>query len=168
MLFHKPRVKSRIYCPGPSCHQLLTGTFPVYFPFGASIDLPRTGGYQLVIFGAYDFCADAEILARHMLMASRNRPLSPHLQVYKPQLTSVLSITHRISGVALAFGAFLLANWVISATYGADAFALAQGLLGSWFGRLILFGMTLALFFHLGNGIRHLAWDIGKGFEVPF
>jgi len=100
-------------------------------------------------------------------MASRNRPLSPHLQVYKPQLTSVLSITHRMTGVALAFGAFLLANWVISATYGADAFALAQGLLGSWFGRLVLFGMTLALFFHLGNGIRHLAWDIGKGFELP-
>jgi len=100
-------------------------------------------------------------------MASRNRPLSPHIQVYKPQLTSVLSITHRMTGVALAFGAFLLANWVISATYGPEAFAMAQGLLASWFGRLVLFGMTLSLFFHLGNGIRHLAWDIGKGFELP-
>ncbi len=100
-------------------------------------------------------------------MASRNRPLSPHLQVYKPQITSTLSILHRISGVALAFGALLLANWVISATYGADAFATAQGLLGSWFGRLVMFGMTLALFYHLGNGIRHLAWDMGKGFSLP-
>ena len=99
-------------------------------------------------------------------MASRNRPLSPHIKIYKPQLTSTLSILHRISGVALAFGAFLLANWVISATYGADSFAMAQGLLGSWFGRLVLFGMTLALFYHLGNGIRHLAWDMGKGFEL--
>ena len=100
-------------------------------------------------------------------MASNNRPLSPHLQIYKPQITSTLSILHRISGVMLAFGAFLLANWVISATYGADSFAMAQGLLGSWFGRLVLFGLTLALFYHLGNGIRHLAWDMGKGFELP-
>jgi len=100
-------------------------------------------------------------------MASRNRPLSPHLQIYAKQVTSVLSILHRFTGVILAFGAFLLANWVISATYGAESFTMAQGLLGSWFGRLVLFGMTLALFFHLGNGLRHLAWDMGKGFDLP-
>jgi len=100
-------------------------------------------------------------------MATRKRPLSPHLQIYSPQITSVLSILHRITGVILAFGALLLANWVISATYGADSFALAQDLLGSWFGRLILFGLTLALYFHLGNGIRHLAWDMGRGFSLP-
>jgi len=99
-------------------------------------------------------------------MATRNRPLSPHLQIYAKQVTSVLSILHRITGVTLAFGAFLLANWVISATYGADSFAMAQGVLGSWFGRLVLFGITLSLFYHLGNGIRHLAWDMGKGFEL--
>jgi len=100
-------------------------------------------------------------------MAPRTRPLSPHIKIYKPQITSILSITHRLTGVALAFGALLLANWVISATYGAETFAQAQGLLGSWFGRLVLFGMTLALFFHLGNGIRHLTWDMGKGFALP-
>ena len=100
-------------------------------------------------------------------MASRNRPLSPHLQIYKPQITSTLSFLHRLTGVALAFGAVVLANWVISATYGADSFAMAQKLLGSWwFGRPILLGMTLALFYHLGNGIRHLAWDMGKGFGL--
>jgi succinate dehydrogenase / fumarate reductase, cytochrome b subunit len=99
-------------------------------------------------------------------MASRNRPLSPHLQIYQKQITSVMSILHRMSGVVLTFGAMLLANWVISATYGADAFAMAQGLLGSVFGRLVLLGVTLALFYHLGNGIRHLAWDMGKGFEL--
>ena len=99
-------------------------------------------------------------------MASRNRPLSPHLQIYKPQITSFLSITHRATGVALAFAALLLANWLISALYGAEAFALAQGLLGSEIGKTILFALTLSLFFHLGNGIRHLAWDMGKGFDL--
>ncbi len=99
-------------------------------------------------------------------MASRKRPLSPHLMVYKPQITSILSITHRATGVALAFGALLLANWVISGIYGPDAFAMAQNLLGSIVGKIILFGLTLSLFFHLGNGIRHLAWDIGKGYEL--
>lgn len=99
-------------------------------------------------------------------MAPRKRPLSPHLQIYSKQITSVLSITHRFTGLILALGAFLLANWVIAGTYGADTFAQAQNLLGSWFGRLVLFGITLSLFYHLGNGIRHLAWDMGKGFEL--
>jgi succinate dehydrogenase / fumarate reductase cytochrome b subunit len=99
-------------------------------------------------------------------MASSDRPLSPHLQVYRPQLTSILSITHRATGVALAFGALLLSHWIIAATYGADTFQMAQDLLASWFGRLVLLGLTFSLFFHLGNGIRHLAWDIGWGFEL--
>ena len=100
-------------------------------------------------------------------MANRERPLSPHLQVYKPQITSTLSILHRITGVALAGGALLMANWILSATYGPEMFDLAQSILASWFGRLVLFGMTFSLFFHMGNGIRHLAWDIGYGFELP-
>lgn len=100
-------------------------------------------------------------------MASQNRPLSPHLQIYKPQITSLLSITHRMTGVFLAFGAVVLANWVMSATYGADAFDLAQGLIASWFGRLVLLGLTFSLFFHLANGIRHLGWDFGFGYALP-
>lgn len=99
-------------------------------------------------------------------MAQKTRPLSPHLMVYKPQITSILSITHRATGVALAFGALLLANWVISGLYGPDAFAMAQDLLSSVVGKIILFGLTLSLFFHLGNGIRHLFWDVGKGYEL--
>jgi succinate dehydrogenase / fumarate reductase cytochrome b subunit len=99
-------------------------------------------------------------------MASGNRPLSPHLQVYRWQVTSVLSILHRFTGVALVFGALLLAYWLTAAAYGPDAFARAQAFMGSWFGRLILFGMTFALFYHLANGVRHLAWDIGWGFEL--
>ncbi|NQW02115.1 MAG: succinate dehydrogenase, cytochrome b556 subunit [Rhodospirillales bacterium] len=99
-------------------------------------------------------------------MAAQNRPLSPHLQIYKIQITSVLSITHRLTGIALAFGAFVLAYWLISATYGPEVFQTAQSLLGSWFGKLVLLGLTFSLYFHLGNGIRHLGWDFGMGFEL--
>ncbi|HUZ64791.1 MAG TPA: succinate dehydrogenase, cytochrome b556 subunit [Acetobacteraceae bacterium] len=95
------------------------------------------------------------------------RPLSPHLQVYRPQITSALSIFHRITGVALAVGTLLLVWWLVAAASSAGAFALAQGFIGSWIGLLLLFGWTLALFYHLCNGIRHLAWDAGFGFELP-
>ncbi len=94
------------------------------------------------------------------------RPLSPHLQVYKPQITSVLSISHRISGVALAVGTFLLVSWLLAAAQGPAAFAGAQAFMGSFLGRLMLFGWTFALFFHLANGIRHLAWDLGYGYDL--
>jgi succinate dehydrogenase / fumarate reductase cytochrome b subunit len=99
-------------------------------------------------------------------MASAKRPLSPHLQIYRWQLTSVLSILHRLTGLALVFGALLFAYWLTAAAYGPEAFARAQALFGSWFGRLVLFGMTFALFYHLANGVRHLAWDAGWGFEL--
>ena len=94
------------------------------------------------------------------------RPLSPHLQVYRPQITSVLSILHRITGVALIGGAFLLTWWLVAAAYGPAAFGDAQALLGSWFGQLLLWVFTFAVFYHLGNGVRHLAWDFGWGFEL--
>ncbi|HET9149763.1 MAG TPA: succinate dehydrogenase, cytochrome b556 subunit [Alphaproteobacteria bacterium] len=100
-------------------------------------------------------------------MAAPNRPLSPHISIYRPQMTSVLSILHRIAGVGLGLGALLLTFWVISAATGPDAFATAQGFMGSWFGLLLLFGFTLALFYHLANGIRHLFWDAGFGFQLP-
>ena len=100
-------------------------------------------------------------------MASRDRPLSPHIQVYRPQITSVLSILHRITGVALTFGTLFLTWWLVSAAYGPEAFDASQAFLGSWFGHLLLWGFTFSLFYHLGNGIRHLAWDFGWGFELP-
>ena len=100
-------------------------------------------------------------------MSAQNRPLSPHLQVYKPQMTSVLSITHRATGVVLTLGALLLVYWLIAAAAGPEAFATAQGLIGSWIGYLFLFGWSVALFYHLCNGIRHLFWDAGLGFELP-
>lgn len=102
-----------------------------------------------------------------MASAPSNRPLSPHLQVYRWQITMSLSILHRVTGVGLGIGTLLIAWWLIAAAAGPEAFATAQGFMGSFFGRLILFGFTAALFYHLCNGIRHLAWDAGYGFAIP-
>ncbi|PWV63384.1 succinate dehydrogenase, cytochrome b556 subunit [Plasticicumulans acidivorans] len=100
-------------------------------------------------------------------MATDKRPLSPHLQVYKPQLTSVLSIMHRATGVVLSVGSLLLVYWLISAAIGPEAYEKAQHVLGSMLGLLVLFGWTWALFYHLCNGIRHLYWDSGRGYDIP-
>ena len=100
-------------------------------------------------------------------MSAERRPLSPHLQIYKPQLTSVLSISHRITGVGLAAGTLLLTWWLLAAAAGPEAFATVQGFLGSWIGYVILFGLSYALMYHLCNGVRHLFWDAGRGFELP-
>jgi len=99
-------------------------------------------------------------------MQTTRRPLSPHLQVYRWQWTMALSILHRMTGVALAVGTLLLAWWLIAAAAGPEAYAGAQGFIGSWLGRLLLFGWTFALFYHLANGIRRLGWDAGWGFEL--
>lgn len=95
-----------------------------------------------------------------------SRPLSPHLQIYKPQLTTILSITHRATGIALAAGTLLLCYWIISAALGPGAFATAEALISSPVGMLLLFGWSVSLFFHLSNGIRHLFWDAGYGFDL--
>jgi succinate dehydrogenase / fumarate reductase cytochrome b subunit len=97
---------------------------------------------------------------------SASRPLSPHLQIYRPQITSVLSISHRATGLALSVGTLLLVWWLVALARGPEAFASAQSFVGSWFGRLLLLGWTFSLFFHLANGIRHLCWDAGYGFEI--
>jgi len=99
-------------------------------------------------------------------MTQADRPLSPHLQIYRPQLTSVLSILHRLTGVALALGTGLLVWWLAAAAAGPDSFAIANDFLGSIFGRLLLLGWSFALFYHLCNGIRHLFWDAGLGYEI--
>ncbi len=95
-----------------------------------------------------------------------NRPLSPHLQIYRPQITSGVSIFNRITGVGLAFAMLGMVYWIGAAAYGPETYARAQEVLGSWFGRLCLFGFSVCLFYHLSNGIRHLFWDIGWGFEI--
>jgi len=95
-----------------------------------------------------------------------SRPLSPHLQVYRWQYTMLTSILHRATGIALSVGTLLLAWWLIAAATGPDAFARAQGFIGSGLGLLLLFGWTWSLFYHLANGIRHLVWDAGYGLEL--
>ncbi len=97
----------------------------------------------------------------------RPRPLSPHLQIYRRQLTSVLSILHRASGVALAGGAIVLVWWLAAAASGPAAYAVFSAAVGSIPGRVLLFGWTLSFFYHLANGIRHLWWDTGRGLELP-
>lgn len=99
-------------------------------------------------------------------MTPAERPLSPHLQIYKPQLTSVLSIAHRFTGLALSVGTLFLVWWLVAAATSDSAFATAQGFFGSWLGLLILFGFAFSFFFHLCNGIRHLGWDAGYGFDI--
>ena len=94
------------------------------------------------------------------------RPLSPHLQVYKPMLTTAMSIMHRVTGVALYFGSFLIVWWLVAAASGTSYFSMVDGFFGSWFGRLILFGYTWALIHHAIGGVRHLIWDTGRGFEL--
>ena len=94
------------------------------------------------------------------------RPLSPHLQVYRWQISMLLSILHRASGTALGIGTILLAYWIISIAMGPEVFSDTQWFLGSILGRIILFGFTAALVLHFLNGIRHLFWDAGYGFEL--
>jgi succinate dehydrogenase / fumarate reductase cytochrome b subunit len=98
--------------------------------------------------------------------AQRERPLSPHLQVWRWHITMATSILHRATGVALYVGALIGAAWAISLAQGPDAYALFKGLLGSILGKAVMFGLTLSFFYHLGNGIRHLTWDAGHGLDV--
>ena len=100
-------------------------------------------------------------------MARRERPLSPHLQVYRLPRTALLSITHRMTGVALSGGILILTFWLTSATYSAECFAWAQDIMGSWIGQIVLWGVLFSLYYHLGNGIRHMVWDSGAGFDLP-
>jgi succinate dehydrogenase / fumarate reductase cytochrome b subunit len=95
------------------------------------------------------------------------RPLSPHLQVYTPMLTMMMSIAHRITGIGLYAGTLLLAWWLIAASTNAADFAIVNGFLNSIFGRLVLFGFTWALFHHLLGGVRHFLWDSGRCLEHP-
>jgi succinate dehydrogenase / fumarate reductase, cytochrome b subunit len=94
------------------------------------------------------------------------RPLSPHLQIYRPMLTMMLSIIHRITGSALYFGSTLLVWWVFAVALGPDSYATFQSVAGSIPGQLILFGFTWALVHHLIGGLRHLVWDTGRGFDL--
>jgi succinate dehydrogenase / fumarate reductase, cytochrome b subunit len=99
-------------------------------------------------------------------MARSERPLSPHLQIYRWYLTMALSIGHRVTGIGLALGLLLLTWWLLALAGGPETFATLEAVKDSWIGVLVLFGYTFVLFYHLGNGIRHLVWDAGYGFDI--
>ncbi len=99
-------------------------------------------------------------------MKHPNRPLSPHLQVYRPQMTTVLSILHRATGLALALGSLLVVWWLVAAASGPDTYGTAQRFAASPLGLFMIFGWSVSLFYHLCNGIRHLFWDTGRLFEI--
>jgi succinate dehydrogenase / fumarate reductase cytochrome b subunit len=99
--------------------------------------------------------------------APAKRPLSPHLQIYRFQITMTMSILHRASGIALTVGTLLLAWWVVSAAIGGAAFDAVSWFLGSVLGILMLMGWSVALFYHLFAGVRHLLWDYGFGYDIP-
>ncbi len=100
---------------------------------------------------------------------SRPRPISPHIQlnggVWRWHVTMFGSIAHRVTGAGLYVGAFVLMAWALTLAAGADKYAVFTGLAGSWIGKLALFGLTLCAFYHLANGVRHLVWDAGYGFQ---
>jgi succinate dehydrogenase / fumarate reductase cytochrome b subunit len=101
-----------------------------------------------------------------MSAKTSKRPLSPHLQVYKPQMTSVMSILHRITGAGNTVGLLLFSWWLIAAASGTDAYADFIGFITSGFGMFLLFGWTASVCYHMCNGIRHLFWDSGYLFKI--
>ncbi len=98
-------------------------------------------------------------------MATDNRPLSPIL-IYKPQLTSVLSITHRGTGVFLSLGALFLCYWLLAIASGPESYANLQNHINAWYGQILFWAWVFSLYYHLCNGVRHLFWDIGLGLEI--
>jgi succinate dehydrogenase / fumarate reductase, cytochrome b subunit len=99
--------------------------------------------------------------------AGSNRPLSPHLQIYRWHLSMVLSVLHRATGIALSGGLVLFAWWVLALASGPEAYASLRGFLASPLGLFMLLGWTWSLFFHFANGIRHLIWDTGAALDLP-
>ena len=101
-------------------------------------------------------------------MSQPSRPLSPHLQVYRWQVSNTLSILHRMTGVALSIGALALVSWLLALAAGQGSFLQLSGLFRNLVGQLLLLGWSFAFFYHLCNGIRHLAWDVDRGFDKHF
>lgn len=103
-----------------------------------------------------------------MANTAKNRPMSPHLQIYRPIPTMMASIMHRITGAALYFGTLLVAWWLVAIASGPDHFETVNWFFGTWIGRIVLFGYTWVIIHHMLGGMRHLMWDVGRGFEKHF
>ena len=105
-------------------------------------------------------------MAENPQKPQRPRPLSPHLTIYRWPVTMATSITHRVTGVGLALGSIVLAWWLVSIASGPEAYGTFTAIAGSWIGQIALFGFAWSLAYHLLNGVRHLAWDTGYGFDI--
>lgn len=104
----------------------------------------------------------------HMTSVPRgpaDRPMSPHLQIWRWHVTMLTSILHRVTGVGIYIGGLIVAVWAISLASGPEAYGTFKALLGSPLGKLVMFGMSASAFYHLGNGVRHLIWDLGYGLD---
>lgn len=110
---------------------------------------------------------DALLVGRRTDGSTVSRPMSPHLQVYRPQLTSVLSALNRITGVGSSIGVLLMVWWLVTSAGSPGAYGAMQTVMGSWIGLFLLFCWTAALMYHFFAGLRHLAWDAGYGFDLP-
>jgi succinate dehydrogenase / fumarate reductase cytochrome b subunit len=99
-------------------------------------------------------------------MSNSNHPVSPHLQIYRMPLTALLSITHRLTGIFLAFGSVMMVWILVAAAQGPDYYQWVMTHVQAWYGQIFLFGLLFALYLHFCNGIRHLFWDVGYGFEL--
>ena len=104
---------------------------------------------------------------RKYLIMSRPRPLSPHLSIWRFQLPAVMSITHRITAVILTSGTVLLTAWLLALAFGENSFNLVSIIISHPLGQFVMFGYSVALFYHASNGVRHLFWDFGKGLDIP-
>jgi succinate dehydrogenase / fumarate reductase, cytochrome b subunit len=98
--------------------------------------------------------------------SAQKRPMSPHLQIYKPQITSVMSILHRITGCALSVGLLMFLWFIAAIAGGPESYSFFVSFSSSFLGIIVIFGFVLALSYHLCNGIRHLAWDLGFGYDI--
>ncbi|MGB5624875.1 MAG: succinate dehydrogenase, cytochrome b556 subunit [Woeseiaceae bacterium] len=99
-------------------------------------------------------------------MSNHGRPLSPHISIYRWPITMVLSILHRMTGIALSLGFIVLVAWLFDAASGPEAYSVFESVMGSLVGKLLLIGWSFAFFYHLANGARHLLWDTGRGMEI--
>ena len=99
-------------------------------------------------------------------MTTASRPVSPHLGIYRWQITMTMSILHRATGIWLAIGTVALVYWLVAAASGPDTYATAHWFFGTWVGQILVWTWTFCLFYHLCNGIRHLFWDAGRGFNI--
>ena len=104
---------------------------------------------------------------RKYVIMSRQRPLSPHLSIWRFQLPAVMSITHRITAVILTSGTVLLTAWLIALASGENSFELVSMIVSHPLGQFVMFGYSVVLFYHASNGVRHLFWDFGKGLDIP-